>query len=1229
MKRKKILLSLLCLAMLLVFAGCHNRYDDLELFQGDGTSYIGYYQVGEKVRVWAELEGEDYTDDIDIIITEDETKHASIQKTENGYEVTSTRSGQVTVETDGKYWSRVYIVFSDPRDEMTISLSPQSQTVWQGSELDLSVTASLPDFALNPAALHYEITDNSAGATLNGTTLYSSGYGSVTVKATYTLDYNWTLTAQQTYTFNKISLEIKYPNASVATGKKFYVDYSPAQVNNEWISCEITEGVATVGKDQNGIYILSNETGVVEYALHIDNGKDMKQSAFGTVRFGAPKIAINSAIGSGYYAGRTIQLSAIGEYFDYFDESKVRYEVVSGNASISGNMLTLGASGCVAVRAVYTDGGVAYYSEPYEITARPNTLSISANKGQTYLNEKVLLSASSTNIEDFDSTAVKYEVLEGKATIVDGVLVAEDVGDIRVQASYTYLGEVVKSNVMVIVASYDGSTIANAWQLKLLNNSDGTFYVTKDIDLSGYENWEPIRNFSGTLHGNGHTISGLNITASNLESEKGLFATLSGTVENLNVDGTIKANGEVQYIGLLCGKNTGTIKNVTTSGTVTAQYSTYVGGIAGWSDNSYILNCTNCATVLGQNRVGGLAGEMNATRSNDVLLKNNKNCGDITGESSVGGLYGVLKAKSGDMSVTILVQNCTNEGAVNATKDAVGGLIGHARGEYHNNGENRWSSSYREYTAYIKITSCENTATVNGNSYVGGMVGWAEKYVSEISFCENTGDITGSLYVGGYAGRADGTAMRSLTNSNTITGKAWVGGIAGYAGKLEKCVNSGNISTVKCYVDSSNNALSYVGGIAGFATSANNCTNNSDITVTDAGYYVGGIAGYASASRSGDENLFADNKNYGAITSDNAYVGGIYGKFASQGNDNDVTIVIKNNTNSGAIVGTDYVGGLIGHARGEYHNNGENRWSSSYREYTAYIKITSCENTATVNGNSYVGGMVGWAEKYVSEISFCENTGDITGSLYVGGYAGRADGTAMRSLTNSNTITGKAWVGGIAGYAGKLEKCVNSGNISTVKCYVDSSNNALSYVGGIAGFATSANNCTNNSDITVTDAGYYVGGIAGYASASRSGDENLFADNKNYGAITSDNAYVGGIYGKFASQGNDNDVTIVIKNNTNSGAIVGTDYVGGLIGHARGEYHNNGENRWSSSYREYTAYVKIMDCTNDANVTGNDYVGGILGCGEKYMITDEVVWNTNTFAGTLTADGDNQGDYYG
>lgn len=244
----------------------------------------------------------------------------------------------------------------------------------------------------------------------------------------------------------------------------------------------------------------------------------------------------------------------------------------------------------------------------------------------------------------------------------------------------------------------------------------------------------------------------------------------------------------------------------------------------------------------------------------------------------------------------------------------------------------------------------------------------------------------------------------------------------------------------------------------------------------------------------------------------------------------------------------------------------------------------------------------------------------MTGNLYVGGYVGKSDNTYLSNLKNSSTITGKAWVGGVAGYAGKLDTCENSGTLVIEGTYLDNDKNILSYVGGVAGYATSANNCTNNADISVKNAGNYVGGIAGYVYASRSDDATLFCNNKNKGNI-SGNDYVGGLFGSFAVNGDHSNLTLTVKSNTNEGTITGNDYVGGIIGYAQGESHNY--------YGRYTAYIKITDCTNSATITGNDYVGGIMGSSGDYMITDEVVWNTNTVTGTVTGQGENKGQLYG
>ncbi len=882
MKCKKYLIGLLCLVVLL-FAGCSSN--SFYIKPEDGNYSVN---VGETVTLLVYEAGDNVTRKADVKITSDNTGGTATLTQKGGKcYLTATSEGTVTVSASyetlfDEYHDSLTITFVDREaelDRFTIDVSYYEENgrgpyVYQGDTVWLSVEGSNKLFTIDQDAVEYELTKNTAGATLSGRTLTATKPGAVTVKATYTMEGR-TYTDTYTIAFNAFELHNENPKitAKVGDAARLSCVLDPEYLSeniNQYLTCEITGGSGKVGKDENGYYITSTEAGTVEYTLRYVNG-DLDLSATGKVVF------------------------------------------------------------------------------------KERSVNITVESTSVYVGYTVKLSASSDDIEGFNPSAenIQYQVLSGDATVSGNELVVNKPGDVKVQATYLYNGAQVKSNILTLYASYDGNYIVSVEQLRNLTDSTETYNLGADLDLSGYENWEPITNFRGTLRGHGYTISGLNITASNLESEKGLFATLSGTVENLNIDGTITASGEVEFIGLLCGKNTGTIKDVTVSGTVTAQYSTYVGGIAGWSDNAYITGCTNEATVWGRYTVGGIAGGINTGRSTDGKIENNSNEGSIIGENDVGGIFGY--AGGG----TILVYNHKNEGEVTGSGSKVGGLIGHGKDG-------------------MTITSCTNTADISGEDYVGGVIGYGESGVSEISFCTNSGAITGNLYVGGYAGYSTGTTMSNLTNSQIITGKAWVGGIAGYTGKIGNCTNDGTLTITGVHVQSDNTKVSYVGGIAGFATSAHNCVNNSDITLNSAGNYVAGVVGYISATRSDDATLFAKNKNHGAITSSGSYVGGVFGAFVSQGNNNSVTITITDNSNDGEITGENYVGGIIGCAKGEFHSTGYNY---AYKEHWAWVKVTSCENAATVNGNDYVGGILGNGEKYMITDEVVWNTNTFTGTL--------------------------------------------------------------------------------------------------------------------------------------------------------------------------------------------------------------------------------------------------------
>ena len=96
------------------------------------------------------------------------------------------------------------------------------------------------------------------------------------------------------------------------------------------------------------------------------------------------------------------------------------------------------------------------------------------------------------------------------------------------------------------------------------NNLGGTYFLLNDISLSGYPNWTPIGTsdapFTGSLNGNGHKITGLQMSRGT--SYAGLFGASTGTIEKLHIE---NANiTVVTYAGILVGWNQGTIRNCST-----------------------------------------------------------------------------------------------------------------------------------------------------------------------------------------------------------------------------------------------------------------------------------------------------------------------------------------------------------------------------------------------------------------------------------------------------------------------------------------------------------------------------------------------------------------------------------------------------------------------------------------------------------------------------------------
>ena len=283
------------------------------------------------------------------------------------------------------------------------------------------------------------------------------------------------------------------------------------------------------------------------------------------------------------------------------------------------------------------------------------------------------------------------------------------------------------------IIEVDTSVITTPAQLTSLMNETAPYSLDKsytlgaDIDMTGVD-WT-AKTLNGSLDGDGHTISNLNVVATTSDAA-GMFARLNGTIKNLNLT-NLKINTTASYIGTVAGENYGTIEDVTVNGEyLVAQNndaSRSVGGIAGTNTN--------------------LIKNVNATIS--YALKN---------PTYVGGIAGSNTGK---------VENATYNGQLVAQEAyALGGLVGQ-------------NSNIVQYSkANVAKFAVSNT---NSNSYVGGVAGITENLLQGCIAEVSGTDIASGRFVGGIAGKAYGTINACGINNAKLTGQ----NVAGLVSQLE------------------------------------------------------------------------------------------------------------------------------------------------------------------------------------------------------------------------------------------------------------------------------------------------------------------------------------------------------------------------------------------------------------------------------------------------------------
>ena len=311
-----------------------------------------------------------------------------------------------------------------------------------------------------------------------------------------------------------------------------------------------------------------------------------------------------------------------------------------------------------------------------------------------------------------------------------------------------------------------------AWLAQAVNGGAGETYhavLTADIDL-GFRPWPVIgasAPFTGTLDGQGHTVSGLCITELAGRTALGLFGgaedavirdlTVSGTIDLTAVDMT--GTADALSVGGLVGRGSG----VTLEGCVSQ------------------VDITAALTNAPDNQsaaLGGLAGRLAAGAHR---LTDCRNEGSLTvtlapgsrylGGSGQGGLGGIAGSITSDAVLT----RCVNAGTIAAGRAAgVGGIAGRLDG------------------GTVTVTQCANQGAVSNDTAAsllrrggtGGIAGLAISGAVTIDRCYNTGTIAGSTIVGGIVGGESGDYAASIPS---YTGNG--------ALVVQYCYNAGRLDT--------------------------------------------------------------------------------------------------------------------------------------------------------------------------------------------------------------------------------------------------------------------------------------------------------------------------------------------------------------------------------------------------------------------------------------------------
>jgi filamentous hemagglutinin family protein len=699
----------------------------------------------------------------------------------------------------------------------------------------------------------------------------------------------------------------------------------------------------------------------------------------------------------------------------------------------------------------------------------------------------------------------------------------------------------------------------------------------------------------------------------------GYFST--GTLTDVRADGNVSSTGATgtNDVGGLVGEaqGTGSVTRAVARGNVSATAATgTVGGLFGQYGLTGDINTVEArGQVEGGRYTGGLVGYANTAGNWTGITLNDRS---VTGAEWVGGVVGQSVGGGGITGVTVAKPVVANGASANA-----GGLAGYFAGPIGSStatgtvqGNNYVGGLVGQQVGGASATITGSLATGNVTSTdasgsVGGLVGYTSG--GAISSSRATGTVQGGGSTGGLVGEAAGNSVSIsgvpdvATASGSVTGSTYVGGVVGYFGA------NGNMTDLRA--DGNVSGITNVGGVIGYSSGSNtgqltNAIANGNVSASANTGSVGGVAGYLAYSGG------VSGAHSRGTVSGGLYTGGLIGYSDVQGVITGSTVALT------SLSGSGWVGGFIGYHRGA----GELRNLSSAVGITAAGSgagglaglsqgpITGSSASGSITGTGSVGGLVGELAGNAT-IATSSATGNVTNTTtggYAGGLVGYAYGAGVSGSTAGGRVEGGTYTGGLIGYFSRQNGSV-SGNTATGNVVGTWDLGGL--IGNAAGGGTaSVQNNVATGTVTSSSSSASVGGLIGYTTLSGGISGNEARGNVSGGS------YTGGLVGFY------NVATAWGSGNTYVGTqVTGADWVGGLVGYSiASEMSGVSVATNVTATRAHAGGVagytqgSVTNATATGNVTGRTYIGGLVGYANGNVTLTDVTARGNVSGGDST-----------